>query len=314
MRGHGQGATFRACARAGAALLALLAARPAAPAEVALLKSEETAEWRPILEAMKRTLTGHVVSEVDLRGDRAEAVRVVTTLIRRPTFLVAFGPLAAEAVRQAAPDAPLVYCMVTDPAALGLVGNPNTSGVAWQTPVKNQLAAFRLVYPRAVRIGIIHGPGDVMAKAVQEAQKASSVLRLIVVPKPVAAEKDVPSALRSLLKGDEAVDALWLPPDPLVLAEGTRRLILSESLKAGRPVLGSSAALVSEGALVSNAPEAVSMGEQAASLVSRILAGDSTARGTLLMPRAELVINKKIAEKLKIEIPADALQAASRFY
>jgi ABC-type uncharacterized transport system substrate-binding protein len=32
------------------------------------------------------------------------------------------------------------------------------------------------------------------------------------------------------------------------------------------------------------------------------------------VPRAELVINKKVADKLKIEIPADALKAASRVY
>jgi ABC-type uncharacterized transport system substrate-binding protein len=47
-------------------------------------------------------------------------------------------------------------------------------------------------------------------------------------------------------------------------------------------------------------------------LVNRLGAGDRTARGTLLVPRAELVINKKIADKLKIEIPAEALAEASK--
>jgi hypothetical protein len=34
----------------------------------------------------------------------------------------------------------------------------------------------------------------------------------------------------------------------------------------------------------------------------------------MLVPRAELVINKKIAGKLKIEIPAEALKAANRVF
>ena len=48
--------------------------------------------------------------------------------------------------------------------------------------------------------------------------------------------------------------------------------------------------------------------------MNRLAAGRRTARGSLLVPRAELVINKKIADKLKIEIPADALQAASKVF
>ena len=108
------------------------------------------------------------------------------------------------------------------------------------------------------------------------------------------------------------MDALWIPPDPLLLGDETRRFLLAETLKAGKPVYSFSPALVSEGALVSNGPDLASVGEQAGELVNRLVAGDRTARGTLLVPRAELVINKKIADKLKIEIPADALAEASK--
>jgi ABC-type uncharacterized transport system substrate-binding protein len=71
---------------------------------------------------------------------------------------------------------------------------------------------------------------------------------------------------------------------------------------------------VAEGALVSDGPDLVSVGEQLADLVNRTAAGDKTARGTLLVPRAELVINKKIADKLRIEIPEDALRAANKVF
>ena len=299
---------------AALALGVLLWSSPIGAAEVAVLKSSDVAAWRPALEALKGGLPGHTITEYDFRGDRNEAERVLGGLKGRAAILVAFGPLAAEAARETAADQMLVFCMVQDPARAGLLNNVNVSGVAFSTPIKNQLAAFRLVYPRAVRIGVVHGPDEAVTRLVQEAQKAAGVVRVVVMARPVASERDVPQALRALLKGDEAVDAFWLPPDPMLLGDATRRFFLTETLKAGKPVLSFSPALVSEGALASNGADIASIGEQAADLVTRLLVGERTARGSLLIPRAELVINKKIAEKLKIEIPADALKAASRLF
>jgi putative tryptophan/tyrosine transport system substrate-binding protein len=296
------------------ALAILLWSSPIGAADVAVLKSTDAPAWRPALDALKRGLAGHNVTEHDLRGERAEADRVLDTLKGKNVLLVAFGPLAAEAARENLPDALLVFCMVQDPARSALLNNVNASGVAYSTPVKNQFAAFRLVYPRMVRIGVLHGPDESVARLVVEAQKAAGVVRLVVVDRLVKTERDVPAALRSLLKGDEAVDALWIPPDPLLLGDEPRRFLLAESLKAGKPVLSFSPALLAEGALVSDGPDIASVGEQAVELVTRLIAGDKTARGALLVPRAELIINQKIADKLKIEIPADALKAASRVF
>lgn len=297
--------------RAAAAALACLLAAAAAPAaDVALLKSSDVPAWRSSIEAFRRTAPGHTVIEYDLRGDKAEATRVAGTLKGRNVIVVAMGPLAAQAVHETAPELPLVFSMVPDPARSGLQGAPNTAGVTFSIPVKNQLAAFRLVNPRARRVGVIYNAENV-GRLVQEAQKAAVVVRLVVVEKAVATEREVPEALRSLLQGADAVDALWFPPDPLLIGE-SRRFLLGETLKAGKPVYSSLASLVPEGALVSNAPDFPSIGEQVAELVNRIASGDK--RFDMLVPRAELLINKKIADKLKVEIPADALKAASRVF
>ena len=47
--------------------------------------------------------------------------------------------------------------------------------------------------------------------------------------------------------------------------------------------------------------------------MNRLAAGDR-ARIELLVPRAELVINRKIAGRLKIDVPADVLKAANKVY
>jgi len=288
----------------------LAPASAALAAEVAVLKSTDTPAWRPALDALRRSASAHAVTEFDLRNDRAEADRVVAGLKGKAAVVVAMGPLAAQAAQAGAPEIPLVFCMVQDPARLGLVAAANVTGVSFQIPIKNQLAAFRLVNPRAVRIGVIYSEQNTGAQ-VAEAVKAAPVVRLNVTARPVASEREVPEALRGLLKGGDAVDALWIPPDPVLLGDESRRYILAETLKAGKPVYSFSAALVAEGALVSNGPELGSIGDQAGDLVNRLAAGE---RGKIevVIPRAELVINKKIGDKLKVDIPVDALKAAGK--
>jgi len=291
-------------------VLLALVAPAASAAEIAVLKSADSPAWRPAIDSLRRSAAAHTVTEYDLRGDRAEADRVITSLKGKAAVLVTVGPLAAQAAKEVAPEIPQVFCMVQDPARLGLVGTPNVTGVAFSIPIKNQLAAFRLVNPRGVKIGVVYNDANA-GRLVEEGQKAAPVVRLSIVARPVASEKEVPEALRALLKGAEAVDALWIPPDPILLGDESRRYLLAETLKTGKPVYSFSATLVAEGALVSNGPDLASIGDEAGDLVNRI-AGGEKGKIEILIPRAELVVNKKIADKLKIEIPADALRAANK--
>jgi putative tryptophan/tyrosine transport system substrate-binding protein len=309
--GEGEGESMTGVWRRGAAtaLILLAGVTGAGAADVAVLKSSDVAAWRPALDALRRAASGHTITEYDFRGDRAAAEQVVGSLKGKPVVLVAMGNLAAEAARAILPDAPLVFCMVQDPARIGLVPAPNLTGVAFNIPVKNQIAAFRMVNPRGTRIGVIFHP-DNSGRQVEEATKAAGLLRIALFPRPVPSVNEIPQALRSLLSGD-TVDALWIPADPMLLTDATRRFILGESLKAGKPVYSFSASLVSEGALVSNGPDLASIGEQAGELVNRLAAGEKS-RIDMQVPRAELVINNRIAGKLKIVVPPDVLKAAGK--
>jgi putative tryptophan/tyrosine transport system substrate-binding protein len=297
--------------RAAAALALVAVAGSARAAEVALLKSTDAAVWRPTVEAIRRVATGHNITEYDLRNDRATADGVMASLKGKSSILVALGPLAAQLARTQLPESPLVFAMVQDPARLGLGVAPNVTGVAFHIPVKNQIAAFRLVNPKGVRIGVLFSP-DHTGETVAEAEKAAGLLRIALVPRSVVGDRDVPGKLRELLAGD-TIDALWIPADPVLLTEASRRYILAETLKAGKPVYTFSSSLVQEGALVSNGPDYVSIGEQVGELVNRLASGER-GRIEMLVPRAELVINRRIAGKLKIEIPPDALKSAAKVF
>jgi len=299
-------------ARAALVLPLVLVSTAISAADIAILKSTDTLAWRPAIEALRRTASSHAVTEYDLRGDKAEGEKVLTALKGKAVILVGMGPLAVQLARDILPDTPLVFCMVQDPSKVGLTAGPNLTGVAFYTPAKNQLAAFRMVHPQGVRIGILYNEENV-GRHVQEAQKAVAGLGRALVTKPVGSVKDVPQALREMLTGENAVDALWILPDPMLLDDESRRFIFAETLKAGRPVYSFSSALVGEGALVSNGPDLVSVGELAGDLVNRLASGEKT-KIEFLVPRGELIINKKIAGKLKITISAEALKAAARTF
>src|SRR5688572_26510947 len=176
---------------AAAALLMAAGAPDARAADVALLKSSEVPAWRPAIDAMRRSLSGHTVTEYDFRGDRAVADQVLGGLKGKAVVLVAVGTLAAQAARAVLPDAPLVFCMVQEPAKIGLAAAPGVTGVAFALPVKNQIAAFRAVNPRANRIGVVFNP-DNSGRQVEEATKAADLLRIALVARPVAAISEIP--------------------------------------------------------------------------------------------------------------------------
>jgi ABC-type uncharacterized transport system substrate-binding protein len=69
--------------------------------------------------------------------------------------LVAMGPLAAQAARDVAAELPLGTAL-HDPASVAGLNGGNVTGVAFSVPMRNQLAAFRAVNPKASRIGVVY--------------------------------------------------------------------------------------------------------------------------------------------------------------
>jgi putative ABC transport system substrate-binding protein len=291
----------------------LFAPEPAPAAEIAVVLSSDVPAWKPAVDALRTALPGHNLTTYDLRGNRAEADRLLEGLKGKATVVVAMGPLAAQAAREMAADLPLVYSMVNDPASFGTLEGPNVTGVAFDLPARNQLIAFRTVNPKATRIGVVYNAAS-LSKPMEEARRSASVLKLDLVVRQVATLQAVPQVVRDLLSGPEAVDALWIPPDPMLMGEATRRFVIEAAVKAGKPVYSSSASMVKEGALVGNSPEFASIGNSVGELVNRITRGEKAGRLGVVVPRAELVINKRIADQLRVTIPEEAWKAAQRVF
>jgi putative tryptophan/tyrosine transport system substrate-binding protein len=278
-------------------------------ADVAILKSGDVPAWRPAIDALRRAAPAHTIVELDFKNDRAEGERLLAGLAGRSLIVVAMGPLAAKLAHELKPEAPLVFCMIANPEAEGLAVAPGIAGVSFETPIRNQLAAFRQIYPKTAKLGVIYTEAE-SGKLIQDAIKSAPLMRIILVPHAVTSEAEIAPALRDMLNGEDAVDALWVPPDTLLQRDEPRRVLLAETQKQGKPVFASSSSLVEEGALASDGPQYASIGEQAASLVNRLASGEKTTID-LLAPLPELWVNEKIAKKLKIELPKDLLKGST---
>ena len=291
----------------------LVAPRPAPAAEIAVVMSSDVPAWKPAIEALRSAVPGHNVTTYDLHGSRAEGDRLLQGLKGSASVVVAMGPLAAQSARDVAADLPLVYSMVNDPAGLGTLEGPNVTGVAFDLPARNQLVAFRTVNPKATRIGVVFNAAS-LSKQMEDARRSASALRLELVVRQVATLQSVPQAVRDLLSGPQPVDALWIPPDPMLMGDATRKFVIETAMRAGKPVYSSSASMVKEGALVGSSPEFASIGHSAGDLVNRITRGEKAGRLGVVVPRGELIINKKIADQLRLTIPEEALKAAQRVF
>ena len=180
-----------------------------------------------MVDALRRSTGSHTLSEFDMAGNRAQGERIAAGLRGRSVILVALGVLAAQVARAALPEAPLVFCMVPDPVQAGLADVPRVAGVAASVPLKNQLAAFRLVNPRGVRIGLLHGVDS--AGAIDEGAEGRPAGAGGHRARLIASERASPRpcATCGAAGGGRAVD----PPDP-VDGRATRRFVIAE--RSGR--------------------------------------------------------------------------------
>lgn len=298
---------------AGLMAAGLAAPRPVPAAEIALLMSSDVPAWKPAVDALRMALPGHNLTTYDLRSSRAEAERVLPGIRQSASLVVAMGPLAAQAARDLAAELPLVYSMVSDAATLSALEGPNVTGVAYEVPARNQIVAFRAVNPKAARIGVVFNAAT-LGRQLDDAKRAASVLKVELVVRQVPSLQALPQTVRDLLSGPQAVDAIWLPPDPFFQGDDTRHFVMQAAVSAGKPVYASSAALIKEGALVSNSPESASIGQAIGEQVNRIARGEKAGRLGVLVPRSELLINKRIADQLRVSIPEEALKAAQRVF
>jgi len=223
--------------------------------------------------------------------------------VYRPDLIHSVGTDATRLVKDSIKDVPVVFSMVLNPVAGGLVksmlasGN-NLTGASMDLPVSLQFSYMRELKPGIKKIGVIYSEKET-GPVIREAEKSARRMGLELIAEAVEGPQGVPGAINRL-RG--RVDFIWSVADGNVFTRETVRELLLVSLRKKIPFMGLSPAFVKAGALFAVSIQPDMVGRQAASLAMDVLGGEKPSDIPVDVPAGgDLVINKNTLKILGLK-------------
>ncbi len=294
---------------AAGVVCSMAVAGPSPAAEVLVYLSSDAAPYRQAALGLEHELgTGHSIRvrpmpEPESAVDLAAGVDAV----------VGIGTPAAVWLHHRLPAGiPFVYCMVADPAGLGLTGHPSGRGVSTDVPLKAQLDLIAEALPATRSVGVLVPAGRDGDLDLRRARAAVEAAGWKLEAVSVAPDGPFADTLKELF--ERRVDVIWTQPAPEIYNPATVRSLLLAALRRGIPVFGYSTAFVRAGSLLGIGLEAEWQGKQAAEILADALrpAGGRLEAGPAADPRFNVVVNLMVAERLDIELPTQLLRRAHK--
>ena len=222
---------------------------------------------------------------------------------------------ATQAARHATKSVPIVFTLVGDPVAAGIVvklAQPggNVTGVSslHTELVAKRLEVLKTIAPSVRRIWLIYDGVDLSTvPMVRKALEAAQRMKLEVMPKGVLDTNELKQVLREVRRDDAVLAPEGSNPD-LAIA------IIEQSLAVRVPAVFGTALWVGYGGLVSYGADYYAQGAQAAALVAKIRRGarpqDLPVEGA---EKIDLAVNLKSADLLGLTVPRKILLRADAF-
>ena len=241
----------------------------------------------------------------------------ISLIAAKPDVLVALGPYAAHALKDATPTIPIVFYAVADPVGRGLVASlarpgGNITGVSHYVGASMAAKPAELLkelVPRAQRIAWLVNPANPIYRTrgmeQRREQLASRKLALHIVEARSAAE--LPAAFEAAVRG--RADGLVVAADSVFSLE--RRSIVALAAKHRLPTSYPSRAYVETGGLISYSTSIVDVARRTAAYVDKVLRGTKPADLPIEQPTTfEMVLNVKTAKALGLTVPRSVLLRA----
>src|SRR5262245_18897520 len=249
------------------------------------------------------------------KGDPAATKAAAAALVNDGVdLLFTSNEAATQVAKSATQKIPIVFTLVGDPVAVGIVtqlAQPggNVTGVSSLTTelVPKRIETLQKLVPGARRIWAIYYAGDPSSVAAgRRAQEAGPRLQIRVVDRPVRTAEELEWSLKEVKPGDAL-----LPPD---IAKMDIPAVILEASLAGRiPAVFPAGLWVGSGGLVSYGPDYYAQGVQAARLAAKILRGarpqDLPVEGA---DKIDLAVNLKTANLFGLTVPRKVLLRADR--
>ncbi|MBP6164581.1 MAG: ABC transporter substrate-binding protein, partial [Trichococcus sp.] len=162
------------------------------------------------------------------QGDQANMKSIAESFVSHDAdIMIGVATPAAQALKNASDEIPVILGAVQDPVGAGLVESlevpgSNVTGLSNRTPSNEQMALIKQFLPDATTIGVMYTTAEDNAIiSGQRAEQAAADLGFEVVTRTITTSNDIAQAAESLAK---EVDAIYVPNDN-VIASGMATLV-----------------------------------------------------------------------------------------
>jgi putative tryptophan/tyrosine transport system substrate-binding protein len=307
----------------GAAVLPLAARAPQrTPKEIGYLSSSSFEDDASRLFAFRRGLNDAGFTEgqnvvIDYRFGGNDVVRLpalaADLVNRRVAVIATVGGLApARAAKAASGPFPIVFEVGDDPVQAGLVASLNRPGgnatgvtMLFAELERKRLELLRELLPRAMRfVAMINPSGANLASRMGELQAVAAAMGVRIDLCRAADRTEIDAAFAV-----PNCDAVLVTADPLFADRSVQ--IASLAARYAMPAIYFMREQAVVGGLISYGPSRFDQVRQVGIYVGRILKGEKPADLPVMQPtKFELVLNKKTAKALGIEVPWPMLARA----
>lgn len=298
------------CAWAASVALTLLATGLAAFAGGGVLIVNSDASVSKYIVAQKafEDVVGEQANEVDLAAAGTDMDRLRTLITSRdPNLIYCVGSRAYLAVHGMHKERKIVMSSAINCQRFP-VGS-KTYGVANELSAGMQLTMFRYFFPSVTRVGVLYSK-RFNSEWLAQAKKEAKDTEVEIVSQPLRRPRDLEKALSKLLDG---VDAIWLIPDPVVLADAKSvRRLFEQCDSHNKPIFAYNAAFAVQGAVMALSPDVPTIGRQAAGLAKALLANESIGERFEQPAGSEIVVNLRSVRKYGLSLNEDALDSVNR--
>jgi putative tryptophan/tyrosine transport system substrate-binding protein len=250
-------------------------------------------------------------------GDIARTREYAAELVQlAPDILLGNGTPATTALKQATTTIPIVFAVVNDPVAQGIIASMahpggNITGFSFleYSVVGKSLEMLRQIAPQTARVAVMFNPDTYPYYEIhlKSFETVARLLSLDLSAAPVRSRSEIDDVIARL--GQHPGNALMVTPDPFLLVN--RDAAIEAAAHYRVPATYSYRQNVKEGGLTSYGADASDIFRRSASYIDRILKGAAPADLPAQAPvKFEIAVNLKTAKALGLEVPADLVALA----
>ncbi len=247
----------------------------------------------------------------DVSFDTALIPQMVTQLKNlHPDVIIAVGTPISQFVKNTIKDIPLVFSVITDPVAAGLLQeedkpSANMTGTSDKQDLESLLAFAKKLLPNATRIGILYATSEANDIAlVKMLNDAAAKSKMTVLALPINQARDVPMQMHFF---KDQVDFIYVGASGPI--QPTLPAIIAEADKMNIPIFNvNEDAVEKHQVLASFGVDYNKIGMNTGKLISQILRGKTISDLPPIYPNPEDhqgFISSKKAKALNIKTPSN---------